>query len=91
MQAYLCIKKKIVSPYDNPPNHAVKVYQIDKPTHLLSFRGILHSVVFFIALKFSLHRYDVLLEFFFMLGLPLYHLGRGALEAFPGGGGRVRE
>lgn len=69
----------------HPQILSVKMYEIDKPVYLLSFKEVLHSLVFFFfALKCSLHKYYVLsLEFLlFVLGLLLFHLQRGALEAF---------
>lgn len=90
-QAYFCKHQgEIIIPYNPLRTQTSNQYVPDRPGWpiLLAAERCLNSLLFWIPLKFFLNRFSFLLLelLLFGLGLPLYHLGRGALEAFLGGG-----
>lgn len=69
------------------------MYEIDKPVYLLSFKEVLHSLVFFFC--FKMFPPQILCS---ITGIPTLRvrssavpLTEGSFGGLPAGGGRVRE
>ena len=83
----------------HPQILSVKMYEIDKPVYLLSFKEVLHSLVFcflfFFFFCFKMFPPQILCS---ITGIPTLRvrssavpLTEGSFGGLPAGGGRVRE